>query len=72
MDLLTLFSRDAIDEGVPNPRGRSLANLSIAFACLSFATVTARLSTRYFMNMFMGLDDYLIIPALVGNTAVDL
>ncbi|KAM3074351.1 hypothetical protein ACMFMG_002840 [Clarireedia jacksonii] len=64
MSPILLAVRDAIDEGLPNPRGQHLANLAIAFACLSFIFVCARLATRYFMQKF-GSDDYLIIPALV-------
>ncbi|PMD60015.1 uncharacterized protein K444DRAFT_589731 [Hyaloscypha bicolor E] len=62
---LTFLPRDVIDDGLYNPRGQMLANLSIAFACLSFLFVTARLMTRYFIQKSLGLDDFLIVPALV-------
>jgi hypothetical protein len=61
----TILTRDAIDDGDPNPRGKNLANLSIVFACLSFVFVSARLSTRYFIHNALGPDDYLIIAAVV-------
>lgn len=64
----TFLPRDAVDDGIPNPRGKRLANLSIAFACLSFVFVSARLLTRYFVQKAVGPDDYLIIPALVGKS----
>lgn len=61
-----LLSRDAIDEGLPNHHGKSLAALAIAFACLSFVFVSMRLFTRYFINKMAGVDDYLMIVSLVG------
>jgi hypothetical protein len=64
---LTFLPRDAIDDGLYNPRGQVLANLSIAFACLSFVFVSARLLTRYFIQKSLGLDDFLIVPALVSK-----
>ena len=62
----TLQNRDAISEGLSNPRGQVLANLSIAFACLSFCFVSTRLLTRYFITKVTGPDDYLIIVSLVS------
>lgn len=61
-----LLARDAISDGLPNPRGKTLANLSIAFACLSFLFVSSRLLTRYFITKVVAADDYLIIVSLVG------
>lgn len=63
-NLHNLIARDAIDDGVSNPRGKNLANLAIAFACLSFTFVSARLGTRAFMQK-LEVDDWLIVPALV-------
>ena len=63
-----LSARDAIDAGVPNPLGPSLANLSIVFACLSSTFVAARIMTRIYINKLMGIDDYLIIVAAVNVT----
>ncbi|KIM96926.1 hypothetical protein OIDMADRAFT_131316 [Oidiodendron maius Zn] len=60
-----LLGRDAISDGLPNPRGKTLANLSIAFACLSFLFVSSRLLTRYFITKVVGADDYLIIISLM-------
>jgi hypothetical protein len=71
MSPILLAVRDAIDEGLPNPRGQHLANLAIAFACLSFVFVCARLATRYFMQKF-GPDDYLILPALVSRCSMTM
>ena len=65
---LKLAVRDAIDDNVPNPRGRNLANLSIVFACLSFSFVCTRLSTRYWFRRALGPDDYLIMVAVVGGS----
>ena len=62
-----LFVRDGVDSHISNPRGMRLANLSIVFACLSFIFVSCRLWTRYFVNKFVGIDDYLIIPATVNH-----
>jgi hypothetical protein len=63
----TFLPRDVIDDGLYNPRGQMLANLSIAFACLSFLFVAVRLMTRYFIQKSLGLDDFLIVPALVSE-----
>lgn len=57
--------RDAIDDGVPNPRGGINAILSIAFACLSFTLVSLRLLVRLLVNKLAGPDDYLIVGSLV-------
>lgn len=67
-----LLPRDAISEGLPNPRGKTLANLSIAFACLSFFFVSSRLLVRYFINKLTGPDDYLILVSLVGIFVFDV
>ncbi|KAI7779281.1 uncharacterized protein LA080_001044 [Diaporthe eres] len=56
--------RDAIDDGVPNPRGEINAILSIAFACLSFILVSLRLLVRCLVNKLAGPDDYLIVGSL--------
>ncbi|KAB5513511.1 integral membrane protein [Coniochaeta sp. 2T2.1] len=55
---------DAIDEGVPNPRGESLSKLSIAFTCLSALFVGLRFTTRL-VNSSLGVDDGLITASLV-------
>ncbi|KAK6595918.1 integral membrane protein [Botrytis cinerea] len=65
--LYNLIARDAIDDGIPNPRGRNLANLAIAFACLSFFFVGARLGTRVFLQK-LEIDDWFIVPALLATT----
>jgi hypothetical protein len=57
--------RDAIDDGDPNPRGQSLANLSIIFVSLAGFFVILRLFTRYFHTKIFGADDALIVVALV-------
>lgn len=56
--------RDAIDEGLPNPRGESLSKLSIAFTCLSTLFVALRFTTRL-LSTTLGVDDGLITAALV-------
>ncbi len=61
-----LGRRDAIDDGVPNPRGESLAQLSIVFASLAGFFVILRFLTRYFHGS-LGIDDGLIAGALVRN-----
>ncbi|KAF7919079.1 uncharacterized protein EAE98_009399 [Botrytis deweyae] len=68
-DLNTLLARDAIDDGFPNPRGKKLANLAIAFACLSLFFVSARLGTRVFMQK-LEIDDWFIVPALLMALAM--
>src|SRR3954452_18313041 len=70
--LLPLLVRDAIDDGVANPRGQSLAVMSIVFACLSVTFLSARLFTRYFIHKSFGPDDYLIIAATVGKWCLDV
>lgn len=56
--------RDAIDQGLPNPRGESLSKLSIVFTCLSALFVGLRFTTRL-LNSNLGVDDGLITAALV-------
>ncbi|TGO27199.1 hypothetical protein BPAE_0046g00620 [Botrytis paeoniae] len=68
-DLNNLITRDAIDDGIPNPRGKNLANLAIAFACLSFFFVSARLGTRVFLQK-LEIDDWFILPALLMALAM--
>ncbi|ETR99789.1 hypothetical protein M419DRAFT_85523 [Trichoderma reesei RUT C-30] len=59
-----LSRRDAIDDGDPNPRGESLARLSIIFVCLAGFFVVLRLLTRHFHTKAFGADDALIVVAL--------
>ncbi|KAL6862266.1 hypothetical protein J3F83DRAFT_745619 [Trichoderma novae-zelandiae] len=59
-----LGRRDAIDDGDPNPRGESLAHLSIIFVSLAGFSVILRLLTRYFHTKAFGADDALIVAAL--------
>jgi hypothetical protein len=61
--------RDAIDDGLPNPRGESLSKLSIAFTCLSALFVVLRFTTRL-LNSNLGVDDGLITAALVRTRVV--
>jgi hypothetical protein len=68
MSLFFRTKRDAIDDGVPNPRGEINAILSIAFACLSFVLVSLRLLVRCLVNKLAGPDDYLIVGSLVIST----
>ncbi|KAL7931949.1 hypothetical protein V8C35DRAFT_308954 [Trichoderma chlorosporum] len=56
--------RDAIDDGDPNPRGESLAHLSIIFVSLAGFFVILRMLTRYFHTKSWGADDALIVAAL--------
>ncbi|KAJ4859624.1 hypothetical protein T069G_04612 [Trichoderma breve] len=56
--------RDAIDDGDPNPRGESLAHLSIIFVSLAGFFVILRMVTRYFHTKAWGADDVLIVAAL--------
>ncbi|RFU75018.1 hypothetical protein TARUN_7223 [Trichoderma arundinaceum] len=63
--------RDAIDDGDPNPRGQSLANLSIIFVSLAGFFVVLRLLTRFFHTKAFGPDDGLIVAALEGKTEAD-
>lgn len=59
--------RDAIDDGDPNPRGESLAHLSIIFVSLAGFFVILRMITRYFHTKAWGADDVLIVAALVRD-----
>ena len=67
MSPVVLFGRDAIDDGLPNPRGEHLANISIVFGCLSTFFVSARVLTRVYIHKNVGVDDYLIIVATVSS-----
>jgi hypothetical protein len=60
-----LQSRDAIDDGAPNPQGETLARLSIVFASLAGFFVILRLLSRYAYGKVFGADDVLIVGALV-------
>ncbi|RDL41430.1 uncharacterized protein BP5553_01409 [Venustampulla echinocandica] len=63
---LTLALRDAQYPPLPaNRRGQKFSNLSIAFICLAFAFVVARLVTRHFMKRKPGWDDWMIILSMV-------
>lgn len=68
MPLFFRMKRDAIDDGVSNPRGQINAILSIAFACLSFVLVLLRLLVRCLVNKLAGPDDYLIVGSMVLST----
>ncbi|KAL7793847.1 hypothetical protein V8C37DRAFT_401700 [Trichoderma ceciliae] len=65
-----LGKRDAIDDGDPNPRGESLAHLSIIFVSLASFFVVLRLFTRYFHTKAFGADDALIVAALALATCM--
>ena len=67
MSPVLLSTRDAIDDGLPNPRGESLANISIVFGSLSTFFVSARILTRIFVHKNVGTDDYLIVVATVSS-----
>lgn len=67
-----LGERDAIDDGDPNPRGESLAHLSIIFVSLAGFFVVLRLFTRYFHTKVFGADDALIVVALVRALSFSL
>lgn len=62
---LGIDRRDAIDDHLANPRGESLSRLSIVFVCLSGLFVSLRLLTRYLRGRLLGIDDALIVGALV-------
>ncbi|XHG02718.1 hypothetical protein AWENTII_006059 [Aspergillus wentii] len=47
--------------------GGSLIGVSIAIGFLQILLVAARFYTRYLRRLSCGLDDYLIIPALIGS-----
>ena len=67
MSPVNLYTRDAIDDGLPNPRGEQLAKISIVFGCLSVFFVSARILTRVYIHKNVGPDDYLIIVATVSS-----
>jgi hypothetical protein len=60
----TTSAPDAIDQGLPNPKGQQLSQLSIIFAAISALFVASRCLTRILMHQF-GWDDGFIIGALV-------
>jgi hypothetical protein len=47
--------------------GDQLIGVSMTIAIIQTIIVGARFHTRYMQKMAIGLDDYLMIPALVGQ-----
>lgn len=60
-----LFPRDAIDDGAPNPRGKTLVVVNIILVIISSFLVAARWATRITIHRKLGSDDYAILGALV-------
>ncbi|KIW67671.1 hypothetical protein PV04_06903 [Phialophora macrospora] len=60
-----LFKRDAIDNGVPNPRGDTVVNVNIALVVVATVMVVARFWTRIVINHMLGLDDWFVLTALL-------
>jgi hypothetical protein len=63
----TLFKRDAIDDGVPNPRGDTVVNVNVALAVVATVMVVARFWTRIVINNMLGVDDWFVLTALVSD-----
>ena len=62
-----IFGRDAIDEGVANPRGNTVVIVNIAMVTVAGALVVARFWTRVVVNNLVGSDDWSILGALVSE-----
>jgi hypothetical protein len=50
---------------VDNPRGRQAVEISTTFTVLAAITVSLRLYTRFFLVRCPGVEDYLIVLAMV-------
>ncbi|ETI21969.1 hypothetical protein G647_06039 [Cladophialophora carrionii CBS 160.54] len=60
-----LFKRDAIDYGLPNPRGDTVVTVNIALVAVAVVMVVARFWTRIVINNMLGLDDWCVLTALL-------
>ncbi|OJD35903.1 uncharacterized protein BKCO1_14000166 [Diplodia corticola] len=68
LELVEAWQTDAFPHGI---RARqSLTTISIVFTVLAFCTVLARLHDRVFSRHNAGLDDVLIVAALIPNVAL--
>ncbi|KAJ9603801.1 hypothetical protein H2200_011987 [Cladophialophora chaetospira] len=56
--------RDAIDDGVPNPRGDKVVHVNIALVVVATSLVVARFWTRIAINNMLGRDDWCVLMAL--------
>ena len=63
-----IFRRDAVDGGVPNPRGDTVVNVNIALVAVATFLVIARFWTRVAINNMLGIDDWCVLVALVSKT----
>ncbi|KIW29238.1 uncharacterized protein PV07_05063 [Cladophialophora immunda] len=59
-----LLKRDAVDNGVPNPRGDTVVIVNIALVVVAAVLVIARFWTRIAINHMLGLDDWCVLMAL--------
>ena len=62
-----LAIRDAVDDGAPNPEGRTLTIITIVFGALSIAFVISRWIIRIKIHKVIGADDWAILAALVSR-----
>jgi hypothetical protein len=62
-----IFRRDAVDDGVPNPRGETVVNVNIALVTVATFLVIARFWTRVAINNMLGIDDWCVLVALVSK-----
>ena len=62
-----LLERDAIDDGVANPRGDNVVTVNIALVVIASILVIARFWTRIVVNNMLGLDDWCVLVALVSK-----
>ncbi|EXJ69959.1 uncharacterized protein A1O5_07032 [Cladophialophora psammophila CBS 110553] len=60
-----LFKRDAVDDGVPNPRGDTVVTVNIALVVVAALLVIARFWTRIAINHMLGSDDWCVFVALL-------
>lgn len=62
-----LSKRDAIDDGVSNPRGDTVVTVNIVLVVIAATLVIARFWTRVVINNMLGVDDWCVLAALVGS-----
>lgn len=62
-----LSKRDAIDDGVPNPRGDTVVTVNIVLVVIAATLVIARFWTRVVINNMLGIDDWCVLVALVSS-----
>ena len=62
-----ILRRDAVDDGVSNPRGDNVVTVNLALVVTATILVIARFWTRVVINNMLGLDDWCVLMALVSD-----